>query len=300
MPSSIAVFLALCALVAPSIAIVHEKLAALPASWTATGTPSDNSIITLQVALVQQNVAEFESKLIAVSTPGNALYGQFMDGDAVSALLRPTTESNDAVLEWLNETDISGSNVISDGEFVTFSTTVGNANKLLNTTFQNFESNGVTKLRTTEYSIPSTLSSHIDFITPTVFLGKTQANNPFPVLTREPEALERQLDASCATLITPQCLKELYNINNYTADPNSGSTIGFGSFLNESARTIDLSLFETLEGIPQQAFAIELISGGVDNQSPIGSHGEADLDVQYIVGISNPLPVTSFITGGSP
>jgi tripeptidyl-peptidase-1 len=100
-------------------------------------------------------------------------------------------------------------------------------------------------------------------------------------------------------LITPTCLKELYNIQ-YTPDPNSGSKIGFGSFLNQSARTEDLSLFQTAQGIPQQGFSAELINGGVNDQAIDNNHGEADLDVEYISGISHPLPVISYITGGSP
>lgn len=304
MLSGLAAILPLWVLVTPPVfAAVHEQLAAVPAGWTHISTPSDDSSITLQIALPQQNVAEFESKLFAVSTPGSSSHGQFMEGDAVSALLKPSTESNDAVVGWLANAGISGSNVVSDGEWVTFATTVQNANTLLNTTFKNFESEGVTKLRTTEYSVPAKVSSHIDFISPTIFFGKTKAAAALPaILTQrnEAKAVERRLDASCAKLITPQCLKELYNINNYTADPNSGSRIAFGSFLNESARTIDLSLFETQQNIPQQQFSVQLINGATNLQAPSGDHGEANLDVQYIIGISHPLPVISYITGGSP
>jgi hypothetical protein len=67
------------------------------------------------------------------------------------------------------------SQVSTNGAYVTFATTVGTANTLLNTTFMNFENSGVSKIRTTEYSIPESLTSYIDLIDPTVFLGKTLA-----------------------------------------------------------------------------------------------------------------------------
>jgi tripeptidyl-peptidase-1 len=69
------------------------------------------------------------------------------------------------------------SQVSTDGAYVTFATTVGTANSLLNTTFMEFENAaaGVSKIRTTEYSIPSSLTNYIDLIDPTVFLGKTVA-----------------------------------------------------------------------------------------------------------------------------
>ena len=44
-----------------------------------------------------------------------------------------------------------------------------------------------------------------------------------------------------------------------------------------------------------------LINGGVNDQDlNTAQIGEADLDVQNIVGVSHPLPVVEFITGGSP
>lgn len=67
------------------------------------------------------------------------------------------------------------SQVSTDGAYVTFATTVGTANSLLNTTFMNFQNAGLSKIRTTEYSIPESLTSYIDLIDPTVFLGKTVA-----------------------------------------------------------------------------------------------------------------------------
>jgi hypothetical protein len=72
--------------------------------------------------------------------------------------------------------DSSGvSQFSTNGAYVNFATTVGTANTLLNTTFMNFENAGVKKIRTTEYSVPESLTNFIDLIDPTVFLGKTVA-----------------------------------------------------------------------------------------------------------------------------
>ncbi|MCJ1386330.1 vesicle formation at the endoplasmic reticulum [Xylographa soralifera] len=62
----------------------------------------------------------------------------------------------------------------------------------------------------------------------------------------------------------------------------------------------DLTLYETKNAIPQQSFSTILINGGINDQTVDGNHGEANLDVQNIIGVSHPLPVTSYITGGSP
>ena len=282
-------------LVLPALGAVHEKLTALPYGWTHVGTPADDSTIVLSIGLQQQNLDQLESLIYSVSTPGSAKYGQYMEGEELSALLKPSSEANTAVLGWLKQAGVT--NVHSDGEWVNFATTVGNANKLLNTQFNHYESDGVTKLRTTQYSVPDTLQKHIDFVTPTTYFGKMTAQAPVLVPQRRQVG---KVDASCSQLITPKCLKQLYNVGNYTPIVTSGSKIAFGSFLNQSARNADLTLYESSNAIPKQGFSVTLINGGVDDQKIDGNHGEANLDVENIIGVSHPLPVTEYITGGSP
>lgn len=187
--------------------------------------------------------------------------------------------------------------VYSDGTWVNFATTVATANRLLDTQFNYYKGEGIAKLRTTQYSVPDEQTQHIDLLIPTTFFGKTKAQAP--TVVGHGRVKVRQVDASCAFLITPQCLKQLYSIN-YTPDPKSGSRIGFGSFLNASARTQDLELFETAYNIPHQNFSVELVNGGVNDQSISSHHAEGNLDIEYAVGVSHPLPVFSYITGGSP
>lgn len=307
-------------------AILVEQLATVPTGWTQVGAPTESDTMTLQIALVQQNLDQLDAKILAVSTPGSASYGQYMDGEAVAAMLAPSTDASPAVLAWLAGAGVT--DAYSDGANVNFSTTVSVANSLLSTTFNYYENAGIQKLRTTEYSIPDDLEAHIDLITPTTYFGKTVPQMPAPkflaprldhgvgelvfrsyngtmnsttngTTCSTNSTTNGTIDASCATLITPTCLKEIYNIC-YTPDPNSGSKIGFGSFLNQSARTQDLSLFQTAQGIPQQGFSVQLINGGINDQAIDDNHGEADLDVEYISGISHPLPIISYITGGSP
>ena len=280
----------------PALGVVHEQLTALPHGWSQTTAPADDSTIVLSIGLQQQNLDKLESLIYSVATPGSASYGQYVEGDYLSNLLKPTSEANAAVLDWLQQAGVT--NVKSDGEWVNFATTVGNANKLLDTQFSYYTNSGVTKLRTTQYSVPDSLAQHIDFITPTTYFGKTTAMAP--TMFHSPVKRGADLDASCSQLITPKCLKELYNVGTYTPLATSGSKIGFGSFLNQTARTADLTLYETKNSIPKQGFSTTLINGGVNDQTVDNNHGEANLDVQNIIGVSHPLPVISYITGGSP
>ena len=292
----------LCALASP---VVHEALTSVPKGWSLAGTPAPSELMVLQVALQQQNLDKLESMIYDVSTPGSSSYGQHLEGDAVSAMVAPANAAAPAVESWLKAAGVKA--VHTQGEYVTFAATVEVVNSLLSTQFHFYGGNGMTKLRTTQYSVPQDLVAHIDFISPTTFFGNTKALAPVPEIGHQlyerkttPPNSTNGTDPSCADLITPQCIKEIYKVGNYKPDPKSGSKIGFGSFLNQSARVQDLDLFEKKYDIPEQGFTVQLINGATNDQSVSNNHGEANLDVEYIVGTSHPLPIISFITGGSP
>ena len=266
-----------------------------------------------------QNIDTLEAQLASVSTPGKSSYGKYLDVDDMDAIFAPSKDAESKVKSWLSGS--GASNIVSDGSMVTFTTTVGNANKMLDTKFNLYTNGETTKLRTTAYSVPDDLGDAIDLISPTTYFGNMRAHSAIPNISpskteRKPN-LRRQLSPSCETtvsipisanqtedfnLLSPTCLKELYNIGNYSADPNSGSTIAFGNFLNQSASYSDLAKFEKIFNIPSQNFTVTaLINGGVDNQDPATEQdGEANLDVQNIIGLVDGLPVSTYITGGSP
>lgn len=241
-----------------------------------------------------------------------------MDKDDLDALFAPSSEKVNKVKRWLHENGISHSE--RDAGFISFHTSVGKANKLLDTKFGLYTRGEQTKLRTLKYSVPDHLSDAIDLIEPTTFFGNMKAHRALPKLestrTEKAPMEARQLKPSCETTISipisanqtedftvigPTCLKELYNVGDYKPDVSAGSTIAFGSFLNQSASYSDLKKFEKIYDIPSQTFTVTTINGGVNDQDPLTEQdGEANLDVQNIVGIVGGLPVHEYITGGSP
>jgi tripeptidyl-peptidase-1 len=75
-------------------------------------------------------------------------------------------------------------------------------------------------------------------------------------------------------------LQELYNTVGYTPSAESGSRVGFGSFLNQSAIYSDLFQYEEFYGIPHQNFSTILIAGATNDQNiTTAQFGEANLDV---------------------
>ncbi|WPH02941.1 peptidase S8/S53 domain-containing protein [Acrodontium crateriforme] len=301
-------------LAAPAYGAVLESLASLPHGWTKFHkSVSNDAPMTLQVALQYQNLDKLESTLQSVSTPGTQ-YGKYFDVDQHEALFKPSSVSESKVKSWLKQS--GAKNIHSDGTTVSFSTTVGQANKMLDSKFQIFSNGQMTKLRTMSYSVPDDLLEHIDLISPTTYFSNMETQSRRNSIVADTVQLassaanKSQFEPSCQRNLTgsgqplavigPDCLKELYNTVGYKVDPHSGSNVNFLNFLGESASHSDLLLFEKEFNIPKQDFKVlELFDGGVDDQNPLTeSDGEANLDVQTIIGLVDGLPVSAYITGG--
>lgn len=287
----------LCSLAAPGLCAVWESTR-VPNAWSLVDKPSRESTMSLSIALSRKNLDQLEATLTKVSTPGSSEYGQWLDNKDIEKLFPVVDDA--PVVSWLKNAGIS--HISRDGALVTFYGTVDQVNKLLDTDFAYYQNGASTKLRTTQYSIPDDLSSYIDLISPTVHFGKTTKSLPVPSRSHKLEkrrASSTNVSPACQTSITPSCLKQMYNVGDYTPDPSAGSRIGFGSFLNQSALYTDLAKYEALFNISSQSFTVELINGGVNNQSASPSDiGEADLDVQLIAAVAHPLKIHEYITGG--
>jgi tripeptidyl-peptidase I len=314
-----------------------EKAALVQQGWAVASTPAATDMLTLQIGLTLQNTNQLYTTLLDVSNPKSKSYGKWIDRDEANAIVRPSKAADDAVVNWLKSEGVV--KVISDGTWVTFATTIETANRILSAKFQQFERDGIHKIRTTEYSVPQNLAGHIDLIHPTTFFGKTEAFKPSylperrqkrditdlvyekpedavkrtsrtptaaakgKVAQQVPPPTNTTISSACKTVVTPACLKQFYNVGNYTPTASSGSRIGFGSFLNQSAQYADLKLYLDTFLIPNQNFTKVFVNNASDSQDPARANdvaGEANLDVQNIIGIAHPLPAFEYLTGGSP
>lgn len=216
-------------------------------------------------------------------------------------MLLPSDETLQAVSAWLKAAGID--DIKTDADWVTVQTTVGVANKMLDTKFSWFitdQKKPRRALRALEYSVPDNIAVHINLIQPTTRFAAIRANSAG---AQEIPGLQFATLANstinCDATITPQCLKTLYQVN-YTPSASSGSKIAISSYLEEWARYADLALFEqniVPEAIGQNFSVIEF-NGGRNEQNSTHDSGEANLDMQYVVGMSHPLPASEFSTGG--
>ncbi|TGJ82022.1 hypothetical protein E0Z10_g6750 [Xylaria hypoxylon] len=287
-----------------------DSLPSIPQGWTQLREAASGEPITLRVALPQQHAAALEQAVIEMSTPGHPSYGKHLNRLELRSYTAPTDEAVSSVVSWLG-----GSNIkpLVNNDWITFSTTVGKANELLNTTFAwyQYEEGGSPKLRTLDYSVPDELAENIDLIQPTTRFGQLGAKRStifdMHVLgpADEEEAKIANVEATgtvaadCNTSqITPACLKSLYNIQ-YKPSA-SGNLVAFASYLEEYARYSDLASFESkwLPTAVGQNFSVKLVNGGLNNQNSNSDSGEANLDIQYILAVSAPIPILEYSSGG--
>lgn len=201
--------------------------------------------------LPQPNQELFEQTLYDISTPSHPSYGQHMKRDELKALLRPTPQSTEAVLKWLKDSGISAEEIEDDGEWINFIATISQAEEMMDTTFETYQStlrDNVYRTRTLHYSIPEELHDHIDMIQPTTRFGQIRAERS---LIKSVEVLGKASAqavnlTACNTTITPQCLKDLYNIGDYTPKASKKNLLGVNGFLEQYARFDDLKQFAAL------------------------------------------------------
>ncbi|KAJ5301534.1 hypothetical protein PENANT_c002G09403 [Penicillium antarcticum] len=302
-----ALSLAVISLFASSAAAdVFESLRAVPQGWRYSRTPRANQPLKLQIALAQGNAIGFEEAVMEMSTPDHPSYGKhFQTHEEMKRMLQPSAESAGSIREWLESAGIT--QIEQDADWMTFHTTVETANELLAANFQYYVSNAkhIERLRTLEYSVPDSLMSHVNMIQPTTRFGQIRANrNTLHSQAKETDEAFRMAAQSaspdCNSIITPQCLKDIYNIGNYSASKDNGNKIGFASYLEQYAQYSDLAMFEkNIATYAQgQNFSVVQFNGGGNVQGGSSDSSEANLDLQYIVGVSSPVPVTEFSTGG--
>ncbi|KAI0106443.1 peptidase S8/S53 domain-containing protein [Nemania sp. FL0031] len=286
-------------LAAQGLAKPFEQLFGVPEGWKLQGPAEDSQVIKLQIALLQGDVDSFEQAVLDMSTPSHPNYGQhFQHHDEMKRMLLPSQESLSSVYAWLYEAGVKS--VEEDADWLTLKTTVGVANKMLDTKFSWFVSEEEKPrkiLRTLEYSVPEEVAQHINLVQPTTRFAALRANHETG--TQIFEISTAAAADNCDALITPACLKTIYNID-YTADANSGSKVAFASYLEQYPRYSDLALFEQ-NYLPEtigQNVTIITYSGGLNNQTSTEDSGEANLDLQYILGTGHPLPITGFNIGG--
>ncbi|TFK55131.1 family S53 protease-like protein [Heliocybe sulcata] len=282
---------------------VHESRENIPSGFVKEGPASRDTVLGLHVGLFSNDMNGLEKALYDVSTPSSPLYGKHLSkAEACTSIIveeyvKPKEDSTTAVLDWFKSNNITTTKDTPAGDWLSFSIPVSQANELFDADFTTFthQSTGKQAIRTLSYSIPQSLQGHIELIRPTVSFPTPKA----PVF-QVPRPVHANVSAaSCSGGITPACLQSLYGIPT-TSTSQSSNKIGVSGFIDQYANEADLTTFlqQFRPDLPSSTtFTLETVDGGTNPQDPSQAGTEANLDIQYTVGVASGVPVV-FISVG--
>ncbi|KAF8919231.1 family S53 protease-like protein [Mucidula mucida] len=288
---------------------VHDRLEVVPTGFAAAEMARSETLLHLRIALTARNITGLETVLMSVSAPGSPSYGKYLSLDQVKEYTSPSVESVTVVKAWLAEHNVT--NVAVTGAYndlLSFSVPAGTANSLFSSSFQNYVDldSGERIIRTQQYSIPEELESHIAFVHPTTSFAKSQFGPTAPLFSipipnYNVTELANPVPGTCGRYITPACLQALYGIPTSPATQSSNSMSVTG-FLNQYANRDDLAQF--LKDFRRDvnsntSFKDQFVDGGMNSQDISEAGLEANLDIQYTVGVATGVPVTFVSVGQS-
>jgi tripeptidyl-peptidase-1 len=258
--------------------------------------------------------------LASVSDPSHSRYGKHLSHEEVNDLVKPKDEALDLVHEWLLSNGVDKFDYSPSKDWVNIKISVEAAERLLDTEYSTYVHEDGTELsRTTKWSLPLHLHEHIDTIQPSTSFMRAKANAvEFKQFDKTyiPADYKPPTDKTLARVCTingttPECFKTLYKTLGYKQKVHGKNQIGFNNFLGEVPIRPDAALFlkkyepqavkgayeykfVSIDGGPQQD------NGSTPEQLAASTNKEANLDVQTIIGMTYPMPVTAYTTGGTP
>ncbi|ORY80854.1 peptidase S8/S53 domain-containing protein [Protomyces lactucae-debilis] len=293
--------------------LLKEQLETIPAGWSYHAPAPPDHQIELRIGLSKPDTHDkLEAQLLQTSSPTHDQYRQHLSKEEVDKHSRPSSQAVYSVNRWLDRHGLKSNNLRAGHEgIIKLRLPVHQAENLLAVKFGIYSNSaGKRIIRTTEYSLPSFVHSHIAFIQPTTHFGTPRA------LSRrrgsEPTFFDRHdgdglVDLHCDNFITPRCLLDMYNITGQVKEISNKSRFAVVGFLDESANKHDADLFMN-RFVPEMrseialsandSFHVTTLHRGSDDQSADSGTGEANLDVQYALSLAQRIPVNFISVGG--
>lgn len=259
-----------------------------PAGWVALGPAPRDHTLELTFAVKQTHTAQLEATLLEVSDPDSASYGQWLSNEDVHALVAPEPASREAVRSFLAAHGAEAHDATPNGDFVTASVTVAQAERMLGATYQAWRHgpSGHVVHRTDRYHLPAHVAAAVDFVSPTVQLPTIAA----------PRVAERGA-AGPSRGNTPDSLRTLYGVGSDKGGASPKTKQAVTAFLGQLYNASDLTSFYQKYWPSGDASKI-----GMVGDAPPGLGGvESMLDIEYVTGMGGDVPTEFWgFTGHAP
>ncbi|QDS72513.1 hypothetical protein FKW77_000095 [Venturia effusa] len=270
----------------------------VPRGWEVKGAPPADSTLDFWIELAPETEGLVEQAIRQVSDPDSPRYAQYLSRDQLHDLVKPSSRGREAVINWLATSGASGRNVMTNGNRISFSLTVQEANDLMDTEFLTYRSTSEqtrTVVRTTHVSLPQSVVQYVKAVHPTTFFPKAER------LTRRARLVSRSVSKSsvaCEKDITPQCIRDLYNIKGVVPDEKSGF-IGVPGFNDEfpSHSDLDMMIAKTSPMAKGANYTVVSVNNGTLIRDSRPSH-EASADIQLTVSLTYPMRTRFYSVGG--
>ncbi|KAF9559351.1 subtilisin-like protein [Agrocybe pediades] len=287
----------------------------IPAGWRHEAAAPASHVFNIKIGLKQQGIEELIENLMEISDPTHVRYAQHLSREEANAFMAPHPDSIVAVDEWLefHGIDPSSAQRSRAGDWITVTVSVEQAEKMLGTKYDVYKhgSSGERVVRTLSYSLPQQLHAHIDVVSPTTYFSTLKTMQDINTLETDRRPLNDEVTralpgtaaavpSTCNTMITPTCLRDLYNTSSYVPAAVGSNQIGIAGYLDQFANFADLQTFFKAfrKDAVGSSFTIIQVNGGGNDQTDPGV--QANTDIQYSTGIVFPTQNIFYSTGGSP
>ena len=234
--------------------------------------------IEFKISLKQKNLNTLFDTALAVSTPGNQRYGQYLSPAAIHDLTSPAAADVLVVTKWL---DAHGIHYTREREVLHVSTTAALANSLLRTDFKLWHRplDGRVIIRAGDFHVPLTVAPSIGAIfgvhgaplppTPSASTGSaTTAPNP------------------TVAKVTPTVLAQTYHVPQPPeVDRGSSNRQAVAEFQGQDMNKADLEAFFSAE-VPAAQAGDDAVDKFVGVPYKKGTGVEALLDIEFIMGVA--------------
>ncbi|GAA95182.1 hypothetical protein E5Q_01837, partial [Mixia osmundae IAM 14324] len=300
---------------------IKHSIRDLPIGWSELNLASRDIAahsIELHFSLAPRDQASLEAELAETSDPDHPRWRQHLTRDQVDAFRRPKELTVRSLESFLKGHGLHNIRYSSDGTIASIKTSVQKADSMLKAKFRMFQHKSGSKvLRTRSYELPDHLAAHIRSVQPTTFFGnhlvkrkpvtappirELQERDLAPVSTEYPE--------SCRNLssVPWDCLRRVYQTDDYIVKRPGTNAVGIVAFLNETALHSDAVLLANLER-PSAAgyaarFSVEAWGGASDeqvlNKATLEAEDdqEGNMDAQTVLMMTHPLQFNFYTVGG--
>jgi tripeptidyl-peptidase-1 len=252
----------------------------------------------VHVLISQQPAAPsiLRSRLLEISDPSSVSYGKFMGIDEIVEIVRPDASTVKPVVNYFEEIGAADFQLNRYQDALTTALPVAVANDLFSARMAVYvDEQGNRHVRSEKRPVvPPSLRAHVDAI--------AGLHEPFPVRSADatngrhrqrqpkPAATNSNSSPSVPCLYepgpTPSCLSEHYNI---TSQKGAATSVAVVEFANSYYLPSDLTKFQTIYGVPNQAVK-ETRGSGVPISPTAKAGTEASLDIQWIMAIGSYIP----------